>query len=161
MKYLLCSIILLFTINKVTAQNADTAQIGKQVFEGIRDLDSLKLKQLLPNRNDIEGYFKESSAKESDKLKEMEEDMLHLPGFQNYIWKNAQKVNRKGRKAGIDWATTSFIETVTDTTEHSRDPLRSIDLLIKFSSGDRIFELHTKVMLYKRYFISGDISLKK
>ena len=101
MKYLIFFIILIFNIQKLNAQEDNLTNIGKQIFESIRDIDTAKINRLIPKKEDFLGYINESSDNNRDiqvKIKDFDQDSAN---FKVNAFNKLKSINKRGQDLSL------------------------------------------------------------
>ncbi|GAB3720563.1 hypothetical protein [Flavobacterium koreense] len=156
MKYLIFFIILIFNIQKLNAQEDNLTNIGKQIFESIRDIDTAKINRLIPKKEDFLGYINESSDNNRDiqvMIKDFDQDSAN---FKVNAFNKLKSINKRGQDIGINWekAVYKSTEIKSINTENS---FKNTHIYVWFSFNKKEYILETILIYYKKYFIVSEI----
>ncbi len=150
-------VFVLFPFGTSSAQNKDINQIGKLIFEATKDIDTIKLKTLIPTKEDFLGFIDESPINNIEKEKFLKDLNTYYPDFKNRMIRKLKAANSKGNNfAEIDWQKTIYLETQIEPNS-TANPINTTDIAIKFSFLNTIYILRTKLIYYKTYFIADRI----
>ena len=154
MKYLFYIIILvIFNFEKSFSQDKDMIIFGNQIFESVRDIDTIKFHKLMPEKDDLLGFVGSSSASNMEKQEFINKVVDGFPKYKDRMFRKLKLANEQGKNAGINWNKAVYETTEIEDNSSIKTTIKPINIAIKFSYYNAIYILRTKLVYYKKYYI--------